>query len=434
MGPDRLHLLFGERDRLTESHALNTVGVDIGALGDRAQGIAALREALAIVQERKASAEDLHRAYTNLGDMLDQDGQIEEGIAMALEGFEAARESGITRTWAGFLLTEAAKRYGRLGQLEEADRLVRDALDYGGEGVSGGNVQLTAVELDVMRGRWDEARAHLAEARRLLSRAAGSMWISPLYGASALLAEHDGDVAAVRRAVSEAQERMAGEDEYAFYARDLYLPALRAEADAAERARAARDAEGEREARESGAALAERMRRLSTAEHGSLPPQLVADDATIEAEPALWEVAAEANEELRNRVAAGYARLRKAEALLEVGSGRPDVADELRAAHGLAEESGAVVLRERCEMLSRRARIPLADEPAPPASAGDPFGLTPREREVLALVAAGRTNRQIGEELFMSEKTASVHVSRILAKLDVSTRGEAGAVAHRLGL
>ena len=50
------------------------------------------------------------------------------------------------------------------------------------------------------------------------------------------------------------------------------------------------------------------------------------------------------------------------------------------------------------------------------------------------LVAAGRTNRQIGEELFMSEKTASVHVSRILAKLEVGTRGEAGAVAHRLGM
>ena len=64
----------------------------------------------------------------------------------------------------------------------------------------------------------------------------------------------------------------------------------------------------------------------------------------------------------------------------------------------------------------------------------DPFGLTAREREVLVLVAAGRTNRQIGEELYMSEKTASVHVSRILAKLEVSTRGEAGAVAHKLGL
>ena len=53
---------------------------------------------------------------------------------------------------------------------------------------------------------------------------------------------------------------------------------------------------------------------------------------------------------------------------------------------------------------------------------------------MLALVAAGRTNRQIGEELFITEKTASVHVSRILAKLGVAGRGEAAAVAHRLGL
>ena len=60
--------------------------------------------------------------------------------------------------------------------------------------------------------------------------------------------------------------------------------------------------------------------------------------------------------------------------------------------------------------------------------------LTPREAEVLRLLAQGRTNRQIGAELFMSEKTASVHVSRILAKLKVRTRGEAGAVAHKLGL
>jgi DNA-binding CsgD family transcriptional regulator len=64
----------------------------------------------------------------------------------------------------------------------------------------------------------------------------------------------------------------------------------------------------------------------------------------------------------------------------------------------------------------------------------DPFGLTPRERQVLALVARGATNREIGTELFMAEKTASVHVSRILAKLDVRSRTEAAAVAHRLGI
>ena len=92
-------------------------------------------------------------------------------------------------------------------------------------------------------------------------------------------------------------------------------------------------------------------------------------------------------------------------------------------------------------MLARRARLRLATDagglgaaaPAPPEPA-DELGLTAREREVLALLAEGRTNREIGEALFMAEKTASVHVSRILAKLDVRSRTEAAAVAHRLGL
>jgi DNA-binding NarL/FixJ family response regulator len=430
-------------DRAVESHALNTLGVDIGALGDRERGIAALRESLAIELER-LSSDDLHRAYTNLGDMLDQDGQIEDAIQLALEGVEMARETGTTRSWAGFLLAEAAKRCWRLGRLADADRLLRQALDFGAEGVSGANVHLATSELAMLLGRWDQAEDQLAEARRLLSRAAGSMWIGPLYGCAVMLAEHQGDIAAARRAVEEAQRRMENEDEFAFYARDLYLPALRAEGDAAERARAGHDREAEDEAHKSGAALRARLRQMVAAAgvRGSPPPQVVADEATAEAElariegrpdAALWEAAAEANEQIGNRVEAAYARMRKAEVLLETGADRDAVTETLRAAHGVAAECGAEVLRERCETLARRARVALSDEPAP-ATVEDPFGLTPREREVLVLVAAGRTNRQIGEELFMSEKTASVHVSRILAKLEVSTRGEAGAVAHRLGM
>jgi DNA-binding NarL/FixJ family response regulator len=75
-----------------------------------------------------------------------------------------------------------------------------------------------------------------------------------------------------------------------------------------------------------------------------------------------------------------------------------------------------------------------AAEPAAEPAPEHELGLTPREHEVLLLVAEGRTNREIGAELFMSEKTASVHVSRILAKLEVGGRVEAAAVAHRLGL
>jgi DNA-binding NarL/FixJ family response regulator len=68
------------------------------------------------------------------------------------------------------------------------------------------------------------------------------------------------------------------------------------------------------------------------------------------------------------------------------------------------------------------------------AASEDPFGLTPRERQVLAQIAEGATNRQIGAALFMAEKTASVHVSRILSKLGVRSRTQAAAVAHRLHL
>ncbi|MEO8689951.1 MAG: response regulator transcription factor, partial [Solirubrobacteraceae bacterium] len=102
---------------------------------------------------------------------------------------------------------------------------------------------------------------------------------------------------------------------------------------------------------------------------------------------------------------------------------------------------GAVWLRAEAGGLAARARLAVAaaeavvTEVAPDTAnaAGDPFGLTPRERQVLALVADGATNREIGAQLYMAEKTASVHVSRILAKLDVRSRTEAAAVAHRFG-
>ncbi|MET0578101.1 MAG: response regulator transcription factor, partial [Ilumatobacteraceae bacterium] len=97
---------------------------------------------------------------------------------------------------------------------------------------------------------------------------------------------------------------------------------------------------------------------------------------------------------------------------------------------------GAAPLLARIEAVSRRTRIGV-DAPAPrvlTAATIDHLGLTPREAEVLSLVAAGRTNREIGELLYISEKTASVHVSNILRKLGVRSRVDAAAVAQRLGV
>ena len=100
-------------------------------------------------------------------------------------------------------------------------------------------------------------------------------------------------------------------------------------------------------------------------------------------------------------------------------------------------EVGAEPLRLRVEALAARARVDLTSSPVDSGAGGeapDRFGLTPREREVLQLVAEGRTNRQIAESLFISEKTAGVHVSNILGKLDASGRTEAAAIARRYGL
>ena len=109
-----------------------------------------------------------------------------------------------------------------------------------------------------------------------------------------------------------------------------------------------------------------------------------------------------------------------------------------------AVKLGSDWLTGEIRALGERGRLDLGHGGEQPAASGDdgkatpgpedPFGLTPRERQVLALLAEGATNRQIGAALFMAEKTASVHVSRILRKLGVSSRTQAAAVAHRLHL
>ncbi|WP_344296475.1 response regulator transcription factor, partial [Streptomyces synnematoformans] len=104
-------------------------------------------------------------------------------------------------------------------------------------------------------------------------------------------------------------------------------------------------------------------------------------------------------------------------------------------AHATAVAPGATPLRTAVTALASRARLPLGAGPDPaPADPVRALGLTSREQEVLKLVTAGRSNRQIAEELFISPKTASVHVSNLMAKLGVSGRGEAAATAHRLRL
>jgi DNA-binding CsgD family transcriptional regulator len=148
-------------------------------------------------------------------------------------------------------------------------------------------------------------------------------------------------------------------------------------------------------------------------------------------DPALWQAAVEAfgyghvYEQARSR-------LRLAEALL-AGDDREAAAAEARAAHQVAVRLRAEPLRRAVEALARRGRLDVGQGAA--ARPADPDAvLTPREREVLALLAQGRTNRQVGAALYISEKTASVHVSNILGKLGANGRTEAVAIAAARGL
>jgi DNA-binding CsgD family transcriptional regulator/tetratricopeptide (TPR) repeat protein len=125
-------------------------------------------------------------------------------------------------------------------------------------------------------------------------------------------------------------------------------------------------------------------------------------------------------------------RWRLAEALAENGD-REAAAAEWRPAVAAAERLGAAPLLAALRDLGARARLDTG-RPAAPAPAGPFAALTAREREVLKLVAEGRNNKEIAAALFISPKTASVHVSNILAKLNVTGRTQAAALALREGL
>jgi DNA-binding CsgD family transcriptional regulator len=165
-----------------------------------------------------------------------------------------------------------------------------------------------------------------------------------------------------------------------------------------------------------------------------LPCALASAEATRTAgpDPAAW--AGAAGLAVERPFHAAYARWREAEALLSIGR-RGEATEALRLAHALALQLGAVLLDAEVAALARRARLELDAEPALPVLARSPmarFGLTPREEEVLALVGDGLSNREIGERLFINVKTASVHVSNILAKLGVGSRVQAATLASRL--
>jgi DNA-binding NarL/FixJ family response regulator len=224
----------------------------------------------------------------------------------------------------------------------------------------------------------------------------------------------------------------------------LCAQGLRAQAELAALARARRDADALRHRLGEARKLLAAARRAAVEAAAGTPnaagwralAEAEYERARGEARPEAWSEAAATWEQLERPPLAAYCRWRQAEALVAAGAPRADATVPLREANAVAARIGARPLLRELELLAERARLDLAPPDAEPRHAKqdleEVLGLTPREAEVLTLVARGWTNREIAAALVISVKTASVHVSHILRKLDAPNRLEAAAIAHRL--
>jgi DNA-binding CsgD family transcriptional regulator/tetratricopeptide (TPR) repeat protein len=414
----------GARD--TELHARVTLGLLQADGGDIEGGIAEVEEVLRQVGDQAAHG-IIARSYGNLASVLEGAGRSRQAVATAREGGRliGGQVSHITRSW---LLTNEGESLISLGRYPEAATALKEALRYVESPFLRSGIELCQGFLALLLGDTDAAARHHAAAVEGLRHDTQPQHLLPGRRLALQLAVAQGRFEDARR------ELLAAVDGgfppgTARYAWPLLAAGAAAEADgpaphpqALERIRAA---------------ARELARPMPLAEAYAVLVDAELARAEGRTEPELWAAAALAfapQERPYELAAAGF---RHAEALLAAGpEGRDEAGCVLSRAHATAEAIGAGPLRERTARLAHRARLSL-DSPAAPSGAADAagsLGLTARERDVLRLVAEGRTNRQIAETLFISPKTASVHVSNILAKLSLSTRGEAAALAHRLNL
>ena len=439
---------IGARD--IEGHALNSRGLSRAVRGDIDLADADLRTALAIAED-VGIVDDIGRAYANWTWVFVVAGRLDESIAMARRAVAVSERLGLMRFFGAHLLCGAADDLYHLGRWDEAEESVLRAEAQGLLGINGILIEELKGRLALARGRFDEAARHLEPLARLAERAADIQFISPVSASLTELALWQGKPDRAATIATEAIRLIDFTPEVRIG--ELFALCIRAHADAAELARVRRLPDLANAAIDAGMSVlaAMRGRHARAASRPALVDQsaswllLCEAEATRldrRADPAAWAATVEAWRRLDRPYALAYARWREAEARLAAREARDEAVVALREAHDIATRLGAAPLLGEIVALAARARLPLvadadgddAAEGTTPAADDADFGLTAREREVLALVALGRTNRQIADELFISQNTAGVHVSNILGKLGVAGRGEAAAIAYRLGL
>jgi DNA-binding CsgD family transcriptional regulator/tetratricopeptide (TPR) repeat protein len=429
-----LVLARGVGARQAEVRAVTVVGGDLAYLGRDEEGLARLRQALELAEEIGDHL-GLERAYGWLTDVLTMLGRPSESARVAERGLEAVRSYGM---YSSVLVANYVEALLAIGEWDKADTVSAAALRAIPANRFYGLLVLRA-DLELGRGDFEAARADLEAA---LTTLRDDRWqgIYDVFVAELALWERrwsDAD-RAVHDALAMTRSREAEQLRVWFCAKGL-----RAQAELAALARARRDADAAR------TWLARAQKRIGVARRAAAQASAVTPNATgwlalAEAEyqrargvarPESWSEAAAAWEQVERPPLAAYCRWREAEALVAVGASRTDASVPLRHAHAVATRIGARPLLRELELLAERARLDLTlPDASPPEgeSLEKTLGLTPREVEVLTLVARGYTNREIAAALVISVKTASVHVSHILRKLEAPNRLEAAAIAHRV--
>jgi DNA-binding CsgD family transcriptional regulator len=424
-----------------QAHLLNTVCGNLST-GDVDGAVAAAVQARSIAR-RLGLGEEVARSYINESDALDAAGRVQESIALAREGIEEVREFGADRHHGDFLRAEIASRLFRSSRWDEAEALLGELVEREPTGVAGETAYTCLAYLCAERGELGAASRALERGAPALGHPERSEGVG-LYGeVRATIELWAGRPLAAAEAVADCLDAV-GEAASLFFTARLHELSARAHADIAARARSDHGVRS----REGAAVdvLLERLDARIAQAAGRTPPLVLASRGTLVAErsrveevqdASTWAEAVKLWEDVGNRYLAAYARWRQAEALLAGKADRRTVESLVGDASAAAQALGARPLLGEVEALARRARIDLKrdDRPAEaPNAALEQFELTPREIEVLALLADGMTNREIAGHLFISDKTASAHVSHILSKLSVPNRVAAAATAHRLGV
>jgi DNA-binding CsgD family transcriptional regulator/tetratricopeptide (TPR) repeat protein len=441
-----------------QARVLATLGFDLAYLGDPGAGIAALERARDIALAI-GTPEDVARAYLNLAEVLSGPlSRFDTAVAVASEGAEQVRALGLARTFGVALQAIAVNTLFRAGRWREADELLSDAFARTPSGAAAIDLYLAAARLSVGRGQLARAEEELSAAEGMAPGALGPRYEAALLTLRAGLDMWEGRPDRARDAVTAAMLACASASDDVWLLAPILWHGLRAEADRAERARQRRaDAELE-EALGIAAGLLAQARGLLAGPLEAAPAVRDVVEAYLHlcegewsradahSDPSRWKQAAESWHRQGQPYPVAYAEFRAGEALLGRRTQSAEAADLLRAAYTTAEHLGAEPFGREISALAARARITLTPVVVPEVEVdlrdggpqeGAPTALdelTRREVGVLALVAEGCSNREIAERLFISEKTASVHVSHILAKLGVRTRVQATAVAHQLGV